>query len=182
MKLPPLNRIVAFAGPYISLASGAAAGWLVLNVHALGQLGIQQSGVSSAITFGITTGLGALLPHIGQQKWLAGAQKYEQQLFGLVEQADPGLKQAVVAHLPAVGGDILAALTKALPPQPALPAALAPVSDASGDGSGDVEEPNDLIDVAAPPLDQVPAPSTFGDDAVHAPPPSPPAPGEAAPQ
>jgi hypothetical protein len=187
MKLPPLNRIVAFAGPYISLLSGAAASWLVVNIEVLGSLHLGQSQVANGIAYVVTAALGAAIPHLGMQKWLDGHQKFTSELLGLVNGLPEAsaLKAEVIAKLPAANGDILAALTKVI--SPAASAPLGPGTEeakmtASGDGSGDVEQPNELIDVAARSLDPVPAPSTFGDDAVHAPPGPAAVSGEAAPQ
>ena len=42
----PLNRVVAFAGPYISVAAGGFATWLVAKVNVVGPLG-------SAATLGV---------------------------------------------------------------------------------------------------------------------------------
>lgn len=181
-KLPPANRIVAFFGPYISLLSGAASSWLVVHAEVLGSLHLGKSQVANGIAYGVTAALGAVIPHLGMQKWLDGHQKFMSELLGFVNGLpdNAALKAEVIAKLPAANGDILAALTKALGPVALTPAAPPPVADASGDGSGDVEEPNDLIDVAKPPLDPVPAATSFGNDAVHGPPPTPdPAPGEA---
>jgi hypothetical protein len=180
MKFPPFNRIVAFAGPYISLLSGAAASWLVVHVEVLGSLHLGQSQVANGIAYVATAALGSAIPHLGMQKWLDGHQKFTSELLGLVNGLPEAsaLKAEVIAKLPVANGDILAALTKAITPAPTAPIPIY----ASGDGSGDLEQPNELIDVAGLPVDPVPAPSTFGDDAVHAPPPPPPAPGEAAPQ
>lgn len=173
LKLPAANRIVAFAGPYISLLSGAVASWLVVNVQVLGSLHLGQDKLAHGIAYAVTAGLGAGLPHLGMQKWLNGHQAYFGKVFDLVNLLDPGAQRQVAAALPGVNGDILAALTTAIK-GPALaqePKTSAPIAtDASEvDTSGDEEEPNGLIDIEAPPLDELPPAATFGDDAVHAP-------------
>jgi hypothetical protein len=70
----PLNRIVAFAGPYIAVVSGAIAAWLLTHLHVLSMFHLSDSQVASAISqltvFGITAGL----TWLGHQKWLTGHQ------------------------------------------------------------------------------------------------------------
>lgn len=166
-KLPPVNRIVAFAGPYISLASGAIASWLVVNLQVLGSLNLGQDKLAHGIAYGATAGLGAILPHLGMQKWLEGHQIYFEKAFDLVKELDPAIQTQVLTALPLVKGDITAALTQALAP-PAIAGLAAPAS--TTDTSGDREEPNALTDVEAPPLDALPDASALGNDAVHAPP------------
>lgn len=170
LKLPPANRIVAFAGPYISLASGAIATLLMLKVHLIGAIGLQQNDIAKGIAYVGTAALGAGLPHLGMQKWLDGHQAYFENAFDLIKTVDPELQSKVLKALPEVEGDILAALNKALeaPPMQAQTTAGAGVD--GEDASGDVEQPNSLIDVEAPPLDELPPAESFGDDAVHAPP------------
>jgi hypothetical protein len=147
----------------------------VLRVHLLGALNLQHDQIASGIAYVATASLGAGLPHLGMQKWVNGHQAYFKQVFQLVETLDPGAKSQVIKALPEVNGDIMQALEKALGDKPAeLPLASKtpePVEqDDSIDTSGDVEEPNSLVDVEAPALDPVPPGDAFGDDAVHAPP------------
>lgn len=68
----PFNRIVAFIGPYVSVASGALASWLLVHVHALGLFHIQQDGLSTAIGQGSIFLVTAVLAWAGQSKWLKG--------------------------------------------------------------------------------------------------------------
>jgi hypothetical protein len=72
----PLNRIVAFLGPYISVASGVAASWLLVNVHLLGLFHVQHDGLASAIAQGAVLLLVSGLTWLGQSKWLTGHHIY----------------------------------------------------------------------------------------------------------
>lgn len=166
---PPANRIVAFAGPYISLLSGAAASWLVVHVQVLGSLNIGQNRLANGLAYAATAGIGAVIPHLGFKGWLSGHQSYTDGLFRLVETLDPGIRTQVLTELPKVNGELLTALQHALG---GGAASGVPALSAAGDSSGDIEQPNPLVDVAAPPLD--PPPAAFGDDSVHAPPTDPP--------
>jgi hypothetical protein len=171
LKLPPVNRIVAFAGPYVALLSGAVASWLVVHVEVIGSLGLGQDKLAHGIAYGATALIGAGLPHLGMQKWLDGHQKFTSELFGLVRQLPEATQHEVVGVLPALNGDVLKAIESAVHPSADVAkAANAGVADAAGDGSGDVEHLNELVDVLAPPLDPLPAPEEIGNDAVHAPP------------
>lgn len=71
MKIP-IERIVAFFGPYITVISAAIATWLVAKVNVLGLPGLDQHNtatwIAAAITFAITAGLHAL----GGWAWLKG--------------------------------------------------------------------------------------------------------------
>jgi hypothetical protein len=70
----PLNRIVAFLGPYVAVVSGAVAAWLLTHLHVLSMFHLSDSQVATAISqltvFGITAGL----TWLGHQKWLTGHQ------------------------------------------------------------------------------------------------------------
>jgi hypothetical protein len=70
----PLNRIVAFFGPYVAVASGAVAAWLLTHMHVLSMFHLSNDQVATAISqltvFGITAGL----TWLGHQKWLTGHQ------------------------------------------------------------------------------------------------------------
>lgn len=73
----PINRIVAFVGPYIAVVSGALADWLVVHVHLLSLFHTTSTAISGMLTQGLVFGLTALLVWLGQQKWLSGWQKWE---------------------------------------------------------------------------------------------------------
>jgi hypothetical protein len=68
----PLNRIVAFFGPYIAIGSGILASWLLVHIHLLGLFHLQHDGLASAIAQGLTLLLVSLLTWAGQSKWLTG--------------------------------------------------------------------------------------------------------------
>lgn len=78
----PLNRIVAFAGPYVAIASGAVADWLIVHVHLLALFHTTKTQVAGAITQIAVFGLTAILTWLGQQKWLSGWQKWETTIAG----------------------------------------------------------------------------------------------------
>lgn len=68
----PLNRIVAFAGPYISVISGALAAWLVAKLNVLAIPGLDQANLATWIAGAITALLTAGLTWLGHSKWLKG--------------------------------------------------------------------------------------------------------------
>lgn len=70
----PFNRIVTFAGPYVSLIAGAAATWIIAKANALGISGLDQSDLAQQIASGVTFILAAGLTWLGQSKWLTGHQ------------------------------------------------------------------------------------------------------------
>ena len=81
MKIPP-NRVVAFAGPYIAIASGVIADWLLIHVHVLSTFHTNKTQVASAITQVAVFGLTSLIVWLGQQKWLTGWQLFENAVAG----------------------------------------------------------------------------------------------------
>jgi hypothetical protein len=72
----PINRVVAFAGPYIAILSGAVADWLVVHVHLLSLFHTTGTQVAGAITQISVFGLTSILVWLGQHKWLSGWQKW----------------------------------------------------------------------------------------------------------
>lgn len=68
----PMNRILTFAGPYISLGSGAVASWLLVHVHLLGLFHFQRDGLATGITQGVVLLLTAALSWLGQRAWIKG--------------------------------------------------------------------------------------------------------------
>jgi hypothetical protein len=64
IKIP---AILAFIAPYLSVASGAIAAWLLVHVHILGIFHVGRAGVQQAIygavVFGITSILTYLAAH-----------------------------------------------------------------------------------------------------------------------
>src|SRR3954463_14314412 len=71
----PLNRLVAFAGPYIAIISGALADWLIVHVHLLGSFHVGNRPLANAIAQVSVFGLTALIVWLGHQKWLDGYQQ-----------------------------------------------------------------------------------------------------------
>jgi hypothetical protein len=70
--LPPANRIVAFAGPYISVVAGGIAAWLVSKVNVAGIEGLDKNNLQTTIAGGLAWLLVAGLSWAGHSKWLAG--------------------------------------------------------------------------------------------------------------
>jgi hypothetical protein len=68
----PFNRLVSFAGPYISLFAGAIATWLVAKANVLGIDGLEQSDLAQQIASALTFTLAAGLTWLGQSQWLKG--------------------------------------------------------------------------------------------------------------
>lgn len=73
MKIP-LNRIVAFLGPYLALVSGAVAAWLIAKVNVLGlpDIGVSEDQLTTYLTAGGTWLLTSVLVWLGHSKWLTG--------------------------------------------------------------------------------------------------------------
>lgn len=82
MSKLPVNRLVAFAGPYIAILSGALADWLIVHVHLLSLFHTTNTQVAGAITQIAVFGLTAILVWLGQHKWLTGWQQFEQLVAG----------------------------------------------------------------------------------------------------
>lgn len=88
----PLNRIVAFLGPYVAIGSGVIADWLIVHVHLLELFHTTATQVAGAITQLTVFGLTALLTWLGQQKWLSGWQNWEakaKEIDAVVKALDP---------------------------------------------------------------------------------------------
>lgn len=84
MKIP-INRVVAFAGPYIAILSGAVADWLLVHVHLLSLFHTSKTAVAGMITQTVVFGLTALLVWLGQHKWLTGWQKWAYETAAAIE-------------------------------------------------------------------------------------------------
>lgn len=69
-----LNRVVAFAGPYLSLLAGAAATWIIAKANALGIEGLDQNETAQQIASALSFTLAAGLTWLGQSRWLRGHQ------------------------------------------------------------------------------------------------------------
>jgi hypothetical protein len=77
----PLNRLVAFLGPYISILAGVLADWLLVHVHLLSLFHTTDTEVANAITQLIVFTLVTLVTWAGQHKWLEGWQNWEAALL-----------------------------------------------------------------------------------------------------
>jgi hypothetical protein len=98
----PLNRFITFIKPYINLAAGAIAAWLIAKANVLGIPGLGehgnelQIGIAAALAWGVTQ----LATQMGDLKWLKG---HHLTLIGEAE-VEAAAVQATAA-LPAVGID-----------------------------------------------------------------------------
>jgi hypothetical protein len=113
----PLNRFIAFIKPYLNLAAGAIAAWLiakanVLGIPGLGQHGNElQIGIAAALAWGVTQ----LATQMGDLKWLKGHH------LALIGEADvrAAAVQAAAAVSPATaldaGPEALTALDEEFP-------------------------------------------------------------------
>jgi hypothetical protein len=123
----PLNRIVAFAGPYLSAVAGGIASWLVAKVNIIGLPGLDENNLKTSIAGGLAWLLVAGLTWAGHSKWLAG--------HHIQMEADAQLNAA--------------ALTAASAAPPPAPQAVAPIAYANGGGNGfhdvDLEEVVDPV-------------------------------------
>lgn len=68
----PMNRVVAFAGPYISAAAGLVAAWLVAKVNVTGLPGLDENNLRTTIAFLLTQGVVTGVTWLGHQAWLKG--------------------------------------------------------------------------------------------------------------
>lgn len=68
----PMNRVVAFLGPYISAAAGLAAAWLVAKVNVLGLPGLDEHNATTLISAGLTQVVVTGVTWLGHSKWLTG--------------------------------------------------------------------------------------------------------------
>jgi hypothetical protein len=163
----PLNRFITFVKPYINLAAGAIAAWLiakanVLGIPGLGQHGNElQMGIAAALAWGLTQ----LATQTGDLKWLKG---HHLAIIGDAEVQAAAL-QATAAALPAVAvdaeHDALVALDEQLPSDEAEFASPPPQEPAVVQASAvpDVQQelmaidedlPGDDEEFAAPPPDE----------------------------
>lgn len=76
-----LNRLVAFAGPYIAIVSGILATWLTNKVHILATFHVAGNDIANAVAQALVFGLSALVVWLGQQKWLEGFQRWAYQTY-----------------------------------------------------------------------------------------------------
>jgi hypothetical protein len=68
----PSNRIVAFAGPYVSALAGGIASWLVARVNIAGVPGLDENNLKTGLAAAFTWLLVSALTWAGHSKWLTG--------------------------------------------------------------------------------------------------------------
>lgn len=68
----PLNRLLSFAGPQISVVAGAISAWLFAKLNVLGIPGLDQSHLAAQIASGLAFAISAGLTWLGQSAWLRG--------------------------------------------------------------------------------------------------------------
>jgi hypothetical protein len=90
MSKLPINRIVAFAGPYIAILSGAVVDWLFVHLHFLTNWHTNASSITKWLTQALVFGLTSLLVWLGQQSWLRGWIEWE-------KKHGPGILEGIAA-------------------------------------------------------------------------------------
>lgn len=73
----PLNRVVAFLGPYISLLAGFISTWLITNVSLFNTLNVSNDDVLKTVTELVVFAVVSGLTWLGQRKWLNGHIRWE---------------------------------------------------------------------------------------------------------
>lgn len=68
----PLNRLVAFVGPYISVVAGGLATWLIAKLNALGIPGLDKNDLAQQLASALTFTLVAVVTWLGSAQWLDG--------------------------------------------------------------------------------------------------------------
>ena len=134
----PLNRIVAFAGPYLSVAAGGIASWLVAKVNIIGLPGLDENNLRTSIAGGLAWLLVAGLSWAGHSKWLAG--------HHIQMEADAQLNAAALTAASAA---------------PAQPTPAAVYSNGNGNGF----HADEIADVSDPYEIEDPYSETMGDEA-----------------
>lgn len=76
-KTFPLNRVVAFLGPYVAIVSGVIAAWLVTHFPGLH---LNKASLETTITEAIVFVIGAVVTWALHHKWLDGWQRWESAL------------------------------------------------------------------------------------------------------
>lgn len=84
----PLNRVVAFLGPFLAIVSGALATWLIEHIPGLH---IDKATLASNITAAIVFLVGAGGTFVMHHKWLSGWQAWEHSLTDVANTAAPDL-------------------------------------------------------------------------------------------
>ena len=126
MTTIPLNRVVAFVGPYISAIAGGIASWLVARVNIAGLPGLDQNNLKTGVAGALTWLLVSGLTWAGHSKWLTGHQ--------IAMEADARVNAAAI-------GVAVAAPAAAVAPAPA-PAIATTIN---GNGNGHVADAESAV-------------------------------------
>ena len=95
----PINRVVAFLGPWIALVSTAITTWLIAHVNVLGIPGLDHANTATYVAGALTALVTAGLQALGGWAWLKG---HHIQLQG-----DAAVAAAALAPVPYQAGDTL---------------------------------------------------------------------------
>lgn len=125
MTTIPLNRVVAFVGPYMSAIAGGIASWLVARVNIAGLPGLDQNNLKTGIAGALTWLLVSGLTWAGHSKWLTGHQ--------IAMEADARVNAAAIG------------VAVAAPAPAAAPAAPPVATTANGNGNGHVADAEDAV-------------------------------------
>ena len=126
MTTIPLNRVVAFVGPYVSAIAGGIASWLVARVNIAGLPGLDQNNLKTGIAGALTWLLVSGLTWAGHSKWLTGHQ--------IAMEADARVNAAAIG------------VAVAAPAPAGAPAAPPVTTTANGSGNGHVADAEDAVD------------------------------------
>ena len=122
----PLNRVVAFLGPYVAIVSGALATWLIEHMPGLH---VDKATLASNITAAIVFLIGAAGTFAMHHKWLSGWQEWEKSLTDVAKVA-AALEASgkVASNTTSVDGSATLTVNGGAPP---------PTVDPGSGGSGD---------------------------------------------
>jgi hypothetical protein len=145
------NRVVAFAGPYISVLAGGIASWLVARLNIAGVPGLDQDNLQTSIAGGLTFVLVAGLSWAGHSKWLSG-HHIEMETDARVNAAAMSLAATAPAATSVTAdgsgnghGNGFHAEERPVPSEATV------VEDATADAVVDADLPTDEEELAAPP-------------------------------
>jgi hypothetical protein len=144
----PLNRVVAFAGPYISVIAGGIASWLVARVNIAGVPGLDQGNLQTSIAGGLTFVLVTGLSWAGHSKWLSG-HHVQMETDAHVNATAMSL---AVAAAPAASVAVDNGNSNGFHPEEiSAPHEASVVEDTTADAVADADLPTDEEELAAPP-------------------------------
>lgn len=128
MTTIPLNRVVAFVGPYMSAIAGGIASWLVARVNIAGLPGLDQNNLKTGIAGALTWLLVSGLTWAGHSKWLTGHQ--------IAMEADARVNAAAIGVAVAAPAAAAAVAPAAAPPVAAT---------INGNGNGHVADAEEAV-------------------------------------